>query len=166
MDIGLFIVRVVVGVIMAYHGTEKLFGWWGADGLDGAATFFARQGYRPPRLLAAVAGLAETTGGALLALGLLTPLAALILVGTFVNITLLHLPNGLSRRNNGCEYELVLCGATVAIAFTGPGGYALDAWLGLATGGVGWGTAVLLAGVPAGLLVSLSRNRRTAEENR
>lgn len=161
MDVGLLIVRAVVGLVMAYHGTEKLFGWWGADGLDGAARFFGSQGYRPPRLMAAVAGCTETVGGILLAAGLCTPLAALMLIGTFVNILVLHLPNGLSRRNNGFEYELVLLASTVAIAYTGPGRLSIDRILDFEAYGTAWGSAVLVVGTLSGLAVSASRSTRT-----
>lgn len=163
MDVGLLIVRLAVGGVMFFHGTEKLLGWWGGEGLDGAARFFGRQGYRPPRLIAAVAGLTETTAGLLLAAGLLTPLAALMLVGTFVNIVILHLPNGLSRRNNGFEYELVLLAATCAIAFTGPGSIAVDDLLGLGFSGPLWGGALVAAGILSGIAVSATRSRAAAE---
>lgn len=159
MDLGLLIVRSVVGLIMVYHGTEKLFGWWGADGLSGAARFFASQGYRPPRLMAAVAGSTETAGGLLLAAGLLTPLATLMLIGTFVNIALLHLPNGLSRRNNGFEYELVLLAATCGVAVAGPGAAAVDNWLGTSWPGAAPGGVVIGVGVLSGLAVSATRSR-------
>ncbi|MFI0374123.1 DoxX family protein [Actinomadura sp. 1N219] len=159
MEAGLLIIRVAVGVIMFYHGTEKLFGWWGGEGVGGAAEFFGRQGYRAPRLTAAVAGLTESAGGLLLAAGLLTPLGAVMLIGVFVNIMILHLPNGLSRRRNGCEYELVLMAATCCIAFTGPGTAAADGALGLDLNGAGWGGAVTAIGVLSGLAVSASRAR-------
>ncbi|MFI6316015.1 DoxX family protein [Nonomuraea sp. NPDC050556] len=160
MDIGLLVIRLAVGLIMAYHGTEKLFGWWGADGLRGAAGFFGRMGYRPPLLIALVAGLSETTGGLLLAAGALTPLAVLILMGTFANIMILHLPNGLSRRNNGFEYELVLASATACLAFTGPGALAADRLLPFSPTGWVWGTALVAAGLLAGAVVSATRSRQ------
>ncbi|MFI6502576.1 DoxX family protein [Nonomuraea typhae] len=159
MDIGLLVLRIVVGLVMAYHGTEKLLGWWGADGLKGAAAFFGRMGYRPPLVIAAVAGLTETMGGLLLAAGALTPLAVLMLAGTFANIVILHLPNGLSRRRNGFEYELVLLAATACVAFTGPGALAVDALYGLALNGAVWGAALVGAGLLAGAAVSASRTR-------
>ncbi|MFD9949517.1 DoxX family protein [Nonomuraea sp. NPDC059023] len=162
MDIGLLILRLAVGLVMVYHGTEKLFGWWGADGLKGAAAFFGRMGYRPPLLMAAVAGLAETAGGLLLAAGALTPLAVLMLAGTFANIVILHLPNGLSRRRNGFEYELVLLAATCCLAFTGPGALAVDALLGLSLAGATWGAVLVGAGLLAGVIVSASRTGKVS----
>jgi putative oxidoreductase len=126
MDEAMLVLRFVVGTVMVFHGTEKLFGWWGGEGLQAAAEFFARQGYRPPALMAAVAGVAETAAGVLLVAGLATPLACLLLISTLVNVAALHRHNGLSRRTNGYEYELVLLAGTVAVLFGGPGRWSLD----------------------------------------
>src|SRR2546422_4621027 len=76
MDIGLLVLRVVVGLTLAAHGSQKLFGWFGGGGLDGTAGHLEQLGFRPGKLYAAVTGLAEAGGGASLALGLLTPLGA------------------------------------------------------------------------------------------
>ncbi|TCO62759.1 DoxX family protein [Actinocrispum wychmicini] len=160
MDAGLLVIRIVVGLVMAYHGTEKLFGWWGGEGIAGAADFFGRQGYRPPRLMAAVAGLTETAGGLSLATGFLTPLGVAALVGTFVNILVLHLPNGLARRKNGFEYELVLLAATCGTGLAGPGSFALDRLLGLDFAPV-WGIAAVGVGVLSGLGVTATRKAVT-----
>lgn len=159
MEVGLLIIRVVIGGVMVFHGTEKLFGWWGGEGIAGAADFFGRQGFRPPRMMAAVAGLTETGGGLLLACGALTPLGAVMLVGTFVNILVLHLPNGLSRRRNGFEYELVLLAGTLGIAFAGSGSISVDAAAGLDLSDPRWGWLVLGVGVLSGLAVSATRAR-------
>jgi hypothetical protein len=63
-DFGLLVLRLVLLVIMAFHGTQKLFGWWDGGGLDRAEAFFASQGFRPPRLMALIAGLTECAGSA------------------------------------------------------------------------------------------------------
>lgn len=157
MDEAMLILRVVVGTVMFFHGSEKLFGWWGGDGLRGAADFFARQGYRPPALMAVVAGVAETAAGALLIAGLVTPLACLLLVSTLVNVMALHVRNGLSRRANGYEYELVLLAGTVAVLLGGAGRWSLDALLGLPELSLTQSAAVLAAGVVGGLVVVASR---------
>jgi putative oxidoreductase len=149
MDYGLLIIRLAVAVVMVFHGTEKLFGWWGGEGLDGAASFFGRMGIRPPRLMAFVAGLTETTGGVLFGLGAVTALAAAMLFGTLVNVLALHWRNGFSRRNNGFEYEFVLLAAAACIGFTGPGQLSADAVLGLPAGGVLWGLAASRRREPA-----------------
>src|SRR5260370_37516384 len=75
MDIGLLIIRLVVGLTLAAHGTQKLFGWFGGYGISGTAPFMEQLGFRPARLQAALAGIAEVAGGLLLALGLWTPMA-------------------------------------------------------------------------------------------
>ena len=142
---------------MFFHGSEKLFGWWGGEGLGGATDFFARQGYRPPALMAVVAGVAETVAGALLVAGLATPLACLLLVSTLVNVLALHARNGLSRRANGYEYELVLLAATIAVLFAGAGRWSLDALLSLPHLSLAQAAAVLAAGVAGGLVVVASR---------
>src|SRR6266571_698314 len=79
MDIGLLLLRLAVGLTLAAHGTQKLFGWFGGPGLDAVGQFFVMLGFLPGRRNALMAGLAETGGGVLLALGFLTPLAAALL---------------------------------------------------------------------------------------
>ena len=80
MSAGLLILRVVFGALMAVYGAQKLFGWFGGYGLTGTAGYLEGLGFRPGRLFAAAAGLAELGGGVLLALGLFTPAAAATIV--------------------------------------------------------------------------------------
>ncbi len=79
MDIGMLILRLVVGFTMAAHGAQKLFGWFGGYGLAGTGGFFEKLGFRPGKLQAFLAGVAEFGGGLLLAAGLATPVAAVVL---------------------------------------------------------------------------------------
>ena len=76
MDIGLLLLRLTVGLTLAAHGTQKLFGWFGGPGLDATGQFFEMIGFTPSRRHALMAGLAETGGGLLLAVGLLPPVAS------------------------------------------------------------------------------------------
>jgi len=76
MDIGLLFLRLAVGLILAAHGTQKLFGWFGGPGLNATGQFFTVLGFPPGRRHALMAALGETVGGALLAVGLATPAAA------------------------------------------------------------------------------------------
>lgn len=133
-DFGLLAVRVALGFVMMYHGTEKLLGWWGGEGIDGATAFFERLGYRPPRLMAYVAAVTESLAGALMILGLLTPIAATMLIGILVNVMAVHLRNGFSRKRNGIEYETVLLAIAVCMAATGPGRWSLDQLFGVSGG--------------------------------
>ncbi len=80
MEVGLLALRVIVGGLFVGHGAQKLFGRFRGAGLDGTGEFFESVGLRPGRMMAMTAGLAELTGGTLFALGLLTPLAAALLI--------------------------------------------------------------------------------------
>ncbi|WP_240466701.1 DoxX family protein [Streptomyces sp. S5] len=82
LDAGLLLLRIAVGAIMAAHGAQKLFGWFGGGGIDGTAQFFTSVGYPAGEAMATVAALTETFGGLALILGLLTPLAAAAVTGT------------------------------------------------------------------------------------
>jgi len=166
MDIGLLLLRLTVGLTLAAHGTQKLFGWLGGPGLDGTGQFFTMIGFPPGRRHALMAGLAETGGGLLLALGLLTPLAAaLILSVMIVAVMTVHLKKGFFISNGGYEYNLVLSVAAVALAFTGPGSISLDALFGRYLSGTFWGVlAFLIGGI--GAVMPLSQRRTTpAQQN-
>ncbi|MCM3666507.1 DoxX family protein [Mesobacillus subterraneus] len=130
MDIGLLIIRVVIGVLFVAHGAQKLFGWFGGYGLKGTGGWFDSIGMKPGVTMALIAGLAELTGGILFALGLLTPVAGLLIAGTMaIAIMKVHGPNGLWSTSNGYEYNLTLLAVAIGIALIGPGHYSLDAFL-------------------------------------
>lgn len=127
---GLLLVRLVVGLLFAGHGAQKLFGWFGGYGPKGTGGWMESIGIRPGVAMAVLAGLMELIGGALLALGLFTPLAALLIVLAMVGaIAKVHLKNGLWVTNNGYEYPLVLLVVVIGIAMVGAGAYSLDALL-------------------------------------
>jgi putative oxidoreductase len=155
LDLGLLIVRVVVGLLFVGHGTQKLFGWFGGHGLPATAGFFGQLGYPVPRFAALAAGLTEATAGALLALGLLTPLAAAGLIGVMLNAAIaVHRRNGLWISNGGYEYNLVLIAVAAGIALSGPGGWSLDALFGWDDLATGWRLAAVALGLVAGLVVA------------
>jgi putative oxidoreductase len=150
MDLGLFVIRLAVGLTVAAHGCQKLFGWFGGGGPAGTASMFESLGLRPGRPYALLAGLAEAAGGLLLALGFLTPLAVAAIIGVMlVAFALVHRRKGFFLQGGGYEYNLVLAGASLGLAFTGPGAFSLDAVLGL-TWGDAWAVAALIAGLLAG----------------
>ncbi len=151
MDIGLLVLRLAVGLTMAAHGGQKLFGWFGGYGLSGTGGFLESLGFRPGRVHAALAGLAEFGGGLLLALGLLTPLgSALVLAVMVVAVGSVHLPKGFFVSDGGAEYNLVIMAAVAALAFTGPGAYSLDAVDGLGVSGWIPGIASVIVGLVLG----------------
>ena len=96
LDIGLFIIRLIIGVLFIGHGAQKLFGWFGGHGLKGTAGWLESMNMKPAMLMAVMAGLSELVGGILFVLGLLTPLAGLLIAGTMVvAIAKVHGANGL-----------------------------------------------------------------------
>ena len=161
MSIGLLLLRMVVGLTLAAHGSQKLFGWFGGSGVDGTARAMEHLGFVPGRRSAVMAGLAEAGGGVLLALGAATPVAAAVLLGVMVvAIVAVHLKQGFFVTQGGYEYPLVLGLAALSVAFAGPGRLSVDALIGLDLAGVGWGGAALIVGL-VGSGIQLA-SRRTA----
>lgn len=132
MNAGLLLLRLVIGLTLAAHGSQKLFGWFDGPRIDGFAGMLDRLGIRPSRPFAIVAGLAEFGGGVLLALGFLTPLgAAAAASAMIVAIVAVHLPRGFFNTGGGLEYPLVMLTAAATLALTGPGAISLDGALGI-----------------------------------
>jgi putative oxidoreductase len=130
-DLALLILRVVVGLIVAAHGAQKLFGWFGGVGLRGFTGWMGMMGLRPPIVWSVVGGSAEFGGGLLLALGLLSPLGSLgVLAAMTTAIALAHWPRFWGS-DNGMEYPLTNAVAAAAVGLAGPGAYSLDAALGI-----------------------------------
>jgi putative oxidoreductase len=163
MDTGLLILRLTVGLTLAAHGTQKLFGWFGGSGLDGTGKSLEQLGFLPGRRRALMAGLVESGGGVLLAAGLLTPVAAsAVLAVMFVAGVSVHLRQGFFLTKGGYEYTLMLGVAGLSVAFTGPGSFSLDALLGLHLAGSAWGTAALLVGLTGGAIQLAERSHGAA----
>jgi putative oxidoreductase len=162
MDAGLLVLRIVVGVLMAGHGAQKLFGWFGGHGLAGTAGMMDAVGLRPARAMAVTAGLAELVGGLLFATGLLTPLAAALIIAVMgAAIASVHWRAGLWTTQGGYEYNLVLISAAFAVTAIGPGKWSLDHALNLNLDGRGWALAALAAGA-AGTLAAVASGRLLA----
>lgn len=131
-DVGLLILRLVVGTLFVGHGAQKLFGWFGGYGVGGTAGWLGSIGLRPARFWALIAGVFEFGGGLLLALGLLYPLGSLgIIAAMLAAIALVHWPR-IWVTDNGLEYPLVNLAAATALALAGPGYFALDRQFGTA----------------------------------
>jgi len=167
MDTGLAVLHILVGLLFVGHGAQKLFGAFGGHGLEGTAGFFESLGFRPGRFHAFAAGFNEFVGGALLALGLLVPLGAALLIATMVAASLTaHRGKGIWNQNSGSELPLVYAAIAFALAAVGPGDVSLDSALGLDLHGLGWALAALAAGVLGGLAaVASGRLGRTRASN-
>jgi putative oxidoreductase len=158
MELGILLIRVTVGLTLAAHGAQKLFGWFGGYGLDGTAGWLESVGFRPGRVHALMAGLVEIGGGLLLALGAATPLgAALVASVMIVAAVTAHVKNGFFITSGGFEYNLVLGVAAIAIAFTGAGAWSIDALAGFETGGGTWGLLALAIAIVGSTLQLVSR---------
>ncbi|MUG43702.1 DoxX family protein [Paenibacillus sp. FSL W8-0186] len=130
LDVGLLLIRLVVGLLFIGHGAQKLFGMFGGYGPKGTGGWMESIGIKPGVLMAVLAGLMEFVGGLLFTLGFLMPLAAaLIALAMLGAIVKVHFKNGLWSTANGYEYPLVLLVVAIAMALTGAGHISLDALL-------------------------------------
>lgn len=121
------ILRAPIGLILAAHGAQKLFAWFGGYGLDGTGQWMESIGLTPGYLMALLAGSAEFFGGLALLLGLFTRPAAMVAAFTMlIAIFTVHIDNGLFMANNGYEYGLTLFVILAAIAVQGGGHLSLD----------------------------------------
>lgn len=126
LDLGLLIIRLVVGLTLAAHGSQKLFGWFGGYGPKGTGGWLESIGIKPGVLMAVLAGLSQVVGGLLFAAGLFTPVAGVLLALTMVvAVVKVHAPNGYFADKGGIEYPFILMVVAVAVALTGPGAYAI-----------------------------------------
>ena len=116
LSLGLLAVRLVFGLVMAAHGAQKLFGWFGGYGLAGTGGFMESLGFRPGRLFAAAAGFSEFAGGLLVALGLLGPVGPALMVSVMIVASgSVHWKNGIFAAANGIEIPLLYAIAGVAV---------------------------------------------------
>jgi putative oxidoreductase len=165
---GLLIVRVALGLAIAAHGAQKLFGWYGGYGLAGTGGFFETIGFRPGKAFAAAAGTSEFLGGLLIAAGLLGGVGPMLILSTMlVAMLTVHAKNGFFATGNGIEVAFIYATAAVAIAFAGYGTLSLDALFGItiaSTPAVVWG--LLALGVVGALLTkALQRAPQAAAQS-
>ncbi|MEV7070714.1 DoxX family protein [Streptomyces sp. NPDC091972] len=163
-DLGLLLLRLGTGGVLAAHGAQKLLGWFGGGGLEGTGQFMESVGYAPGRASATAAGLAEAGGGTLLALGLATPAAGAAAAGAMAGASAVHAPNGFFNAGGGYEYAATLGLTAAGLAVTGPGRLSLDHALGH-TVNRGWMVPVALGATAlVTTLVVGARNRRLREK--
>jgi putative oxidoreductase len=166
MDIGLLLLRLAVGLTLAAHGTQKLFGWFGGPGLSATGQFFTVLGFPPGRRHALMAALGETVGGALLVAGFATPVAVAVVVSVMlVAVVTVHLHKGFFAQNGGYEYAFLLAVAALTLAFTGPGSLSIDALVGFLRSGVAWGIGALLAGLVGGATALLEWRKAPVQQS-
>lgn len=165
VDIGLLLIRLTIGSLVFCHGTRKLFGWFHGAGLRSTTALFESMGYRPGLAAALMAGLCEAGGAVLILLGVLSPLAGAMLLGSMLNAAAVQFVNGLWFANKGAEYPLVLGAIATALVFTGPGAISLAQALDWQLGGWQWGVASTAAGALAAAAVLMIRRLTLTKEN-
>jgi putative oxidoreductase len=158
VDLALLVLRVGVGVVFLAHGINHVFG---GGKIAGTGRWFESLGMRPGWLHAWTASLTEVGAGALLLLGLLTPVAGAGVVGVMLVAWITnHARKGffIFRPGEGYEYVMTLTLLGLVISILGPGNWSLDhatnlephlvGWTGLwiALGAGGGGALLLLAG--------------------
>jgi putative oxidoreductase len=126
-SLGILLIRVLFGVAIAAHGSQKLFGWFGGRGPKGTGGLFETLGFKPGVMFAAIAGLSECVGGLLMTIGLFTPLGAAMVLAAMIVAMVSVQKNGFF--DNGIEKPFVYAAAAVGVAFTGGGAYSVDALL-------------------------------------
>ena len=167
MNLGLLVLRLVVGLLFAGHGAQKLFGSFGGHGLKGTAGFFENLGLKPGHIHASAAGILEFGGGILLAAGFLTPVASAMLIAVMTAAVItVHGPKGIWSTNGGYEYNLVLGAVVFAVAAVGAGAWSIDHALGLSMNGVLWAIGALVVGVAGGFGAVASGRLYAAREER
>jgi putative oxidoreductase len=159
-DLGLLALRLAVGLVLAGHGAQKLFGWWGGPGFDLMVTSLGQSGYNPAGFFAYLLGYSELLGGLFLALGLFTPLAGAAVIGVMFNAVVdVHWQSGVWAQNGGYELALLFGVAALAVGFTGPGRLSGDRnrlWVnghvlaGLVSLGLGLTGALIVMAIKAG----------------
>jgi putative oxidoreductase len=152
MDVGLLALHGVVGLLLVGHGAQKLFGVFGGHGVEGTAGFFEALGLRPGRLHAVAGGGAEVLGGALIAVGLLVPVGAALVIAVMTTAArTAHRGKGPWAQDGGWELPLVNAAAAFALAGVGAGKISLDHALGIHMAGTGWALGALGVGILGGL---------------
>jgi putative oxidoreductase len=164
MKFGRLLARLFIGGLFIGHGTQKWFGWFGGPGLDGTAGMMSKLGLAPARANAHAASASETLGGAGIALGALTPIAAASLIGTMVTaIRTVHLKNGFWSTGGGYEFNLTLIAALLLIVDGGPGALSVDGVLGIEETGAGAALGALALGV-LGSTITLAAAKAAGEK--
>jgi putative oxidoreductase len=126
MALALLIIRLVAGLTLAAHGTQKMLGWFGGPGFEKVSNGFQGRGLKPGWLWAGLAVLGEVGGGLSLAFGFLTPLGAAGALGAMAMALQTHWKKGFFNSKGGFEYPLALLAMSAAVGFAGAGAISLD----------------------------------------
>jgi putative oxidoreductase len=167
MAIWRFCLRLLVGGLMVGHGTQKLFGWFGGEGVRNTAASMEKTGLRPGTPHAIAAGIAEAGGGALLAAGLEPAVGAALVTGSMLTaIQRVHRPNGPWVQKGGYEYPVVLIALALGLVEAGPGALSIDRLLGRDHHGTAWAALAFGGGSLGAYLVDTLAGLKRVEPTR
>lgn len=163
-DLGLLALRLALSALVAGHACQKLFGWFRGRGITGTGALFEADGIRPGPAMVIVAGLTELTAAAMLALGMLTPLAGAMLIGAMLAAISSLWHKGLWAHLGGFEVPLVYSLIAFSLIITGPGSLAVDSLFPWQLHGPWWALGAVAVGAVAALPVigMVARHRRGA----
>jgi len=131
-SLALLVLRLTVGGLLAGHGAQKLFGWFGGHGIEGTEGWLASMGMRPARQWALGAGFSEFFGGVLTAIGFLNPIGPILAIGAMVMASVkVHLGRPIWVSEGGAELPVTNIAAASALILAGPGALSADALLGV-----------------------------------
>jgi len=165
MALATTVLRMVTGATMAAHGLQKLTCLLGGGGPEAAGKTFEKLGFSSGKQFAIVTGAAETTGGALMTLGLGTPLACSMVSGVMCGaVARVHYKNGFWNAQRGFEYNLLILAATFEVAAAGGGALTLDALRRKSHRGFAWAVAQLAVGAGAAWAALALDERQSSNE--
>ena len=131
-DLGLLVLRLAMGGLLAGHGSQKLFGWFEGPGLKGTAGWLESLGLTPGTPWATAASVSEFGGGVLTTLGFLHPLGPLGTMGAMIMATAkAHWGKPIWTSKGGAELPVINMATALALTLTGPGRFSLDQVFGI-----------------------------------
>ena len=162
-ELGLLTGRMVTGVLMAGHGSQKLFGWFGGHGMEGTTHFIETLGFRPPRFWAFMAGGSEFGSGVLTALGLFHPIGPIMMLAPmWMALKKAHWDRPIWAQEGGGELAVGNMAAAVVLATNGPGRFSADRLLGIK---LPWPFVVLtVVATAGGIVAGMTTGPESAEQ--
>lgn len=162
-SLALLVLRLIVGGLMAGHGSQKLFGWFGGYGIKGTGGFMESLGLKPGEQWARLAAASEFGGGVLTALGLLSPVGPITLLAPMAMATgTAHKGKPIWVTSGGAELPVTNMAVASALAIAGPGNLSVDKLLGIR---LHWSLVLMAAaGTAAGVAIGLNASRSSAPQ--
>lgn len=166
-DVSLLLLRGVSGGLIAAHGAQKLFGWFGGGGIEGTKVMMQRMNLKPEREWAYMAAVSEFGGGVLTTLGFLNPLGPIGIASVMSMATAkVHWGKPIWVTAGGPELTLTNMSIAFANATLGPGRLSLDHALGIRLPRVVVGAGIVMAavGVATGIILSSQKQEQAVQQ--